>query len=308
MKLLVSGVSGLIGRHVALAAAEAGLNVVGTSRARPSDLPQEVRFEPADLSDAGQAEELVRRTAPTHIVHAAWETRQPTYWNDVRNLDWVISTARMATAFAEVGGQRFIQVGSCAEYDWSHGICIEGETPDLPQMRYGKAKLAAFRAIEAAAHDAFQAVEARIFFVYGPGENADRFIPFVCRSHLAGKVPQLGSGRQLRDLLHARDAARAILSVANANEMVGIVNIGGGTPRPLSDVAEILARLAGARENGLGQRPDREGDPALLIANSDRLRSTGWTPTVSLEDGLSGTFGWWRAHESHASSACRTEA
>lgn len=295
MKLLVTGAGGLIGRHVtALAAGMDGLDIVATSRTRPADLPDNAVFVPADLSRPGEAAALVRSQAPTHIIHTAWETRHSTYWDDPVNVEWAIAAGRMAEAFAEIGGERFVQLGSCAEYDWSYQLCIEGETPDRPTTRYGKAKVAAFRLIEAAAHRQFDAVEARIFFVFGPGENPARLIPMICRSHLARQVPELGSGRQKRDLLFAEDAASALLVLARSDGMQGVINIGAGDEIRLADVAARLARLAGVKETGVGRRPEREGDPEKLIAASERLRATGWKPQYTLDQGLSKTFDWWR--------------
>lgn len=294
MRLLVTGAGGLIGRHVAaLAARDPEIELVASSRRRRDDLPERAAHFSADLSRADEAAALVESVRPTHILHAAWETRQPTYWEDMANLDWTVATARMARAFTEVGGRRFVQIGSCAEYEWSEGVCTEDETPDWPATRYGKSKLAAFRAIEAAAHAGFDAVEARMFWVYGPGENEARFIPYICRSHVQERTPELSSGRQQRDLLYVEDAASALLALLRSEDIAGIVNVVSGTPIALAEVATKLAEIADTAETGLGVRPDRPGDPDLLIGASKRLRATGWVPAWSLERGLAATYRWW---------------
>lgn len=295
MRLLVTGASGLIGRHViALTAQVDGIEVIATSRRRPEELPDGVAFVPADLSSPAEAAALVQREAPTHMVHTAWETKHPTYWEDPINLDWAKAAGAMGEAFREAGGKRFVQLGSCAEYDWSHEICVEGQTPDVPATLYGKAKLEAFRLIQATAQGRFEAVEARIFWVFGPGENRSRLIPLICRAYLAGGVPELGSGRQKRDLLFVEDAADAILTLARAQAIEGVVNIASGNGVALSTVALALAQLTGVTETGLGRRADRPDDPEMLIASADRLLSTGWKPKHSLAEGLAKTLDWWR--------------
>jgi len=148
--------------------------------------------------------------------------------------------------------------------------------------------------VRTAGHDRFQAVEARIFMVYGPGENPERFIPTICRNHVAGTIPSLSSGTQLRDWLYVKDAARALLTLAQAGAPADVVNIGSGEAVSLGQVATILARLAGAAETGLGRRPDRPGDPHMLSASTTRLRATGWRPAYDLETGLRETLDWWR--------------
>ncbi len=291
MKLLVTGVAGMIGGHVARLAAAQGHEVHGITRRSAGAEAPAIIFHQADLLDGKSASEIIARVRPTHVVHAAWETTQPTYWDSLVNLDWVKASADLACAFAAAGGRRFVQIGSCAEYLWNGETCVEGETPDRPATRYGLAKLAAFKAIEAAAFGHFEAAEARIFFVYGPGENRDRLIPYICRSHAAGRVPELSSGAQIRDLLYADDAAAALLSVAQS-DLTGIVNIGGGVPMPLAEAARILADQAG-RESGLGLRPDRPGDPEILFPDVDRLFGTGWRPAITLEQGLALTYDHW---------------
>lgn len=160
----------------------------------PPTSPRKNRLRAADLSNAGAASTLVREVAPTHVLHAAWETRQPTYWQDPVKPRLGRCDSDHGQDLRRGDCRRFVQVGSCAEYDWSHGRCIEDVTPDRPATRYGKAKLAAYHAIGAAGHDRFASVDARIFFVYGPREDLARLIPYICRSLLAGDMPALPSG------------------------------------------------------------------------------------------------------------------
>jgi len=295
MRLLVTGAGGMVGSHVARIAADKGHEVHGVFRRVPGRTAPGITAHVADLLDRDTAGDLLRRVEPTHLVHAAWETGHGSYWSSLDNLDWVEATARLARAFAETGGRRFVQVGTCAEYEWSHGRCVENETPERPSTRYGMAKLAAFKAVEAAALGAFEAAEARIFFAYGPGENPQRLIAYICRSHAAGDVPQLSSGSQLRDLLHVEDTASAILAVAGADRLTGPVNIGGGKPVMLADAATRLAAIAGGRDPGLGLRPDRLDDPRLLVPDVTRLLDTGWRPAIDLDEGLLQTYRWWVA-------------
>lgn len=292
MRVLLTGASGLIGRHIRRGSFPNGAELLTASRTAVFASGDEHHC--VDLSSAEEAAALIRFVKPTHVIHAAWETRPPTYWEAIANLAWLDSTARMAATFGETGGRRFVQVGSCAEYDWSDRVCTEDVTRDRPSTRYGKAKLAAFRAVQAAAHGRFEAAEARIFFVFGPGEHPDRVVPAICRGYITGRVPDLGSGRQERDFLHSSDAACALVVLACAAGIEGVVNVGSGIATPLSTVAEILAELAGADETGLGRKPDRAGDPPLLVASADRLRALKWSPAMSLRQGLAQTFNWWR--------------
>lgn len=298
MRLLLTGATGLVGRCVLAEAVGRGVETHATTssedRARTAGLDG-VSWHVADLTAPGAASALVRQVRPTHVIHAAWDTRHTVYWNSLENLAWVAATAEMALAFAESGGQRFVLVGTCAEYDWSHGYMVEGVTPENPSTVYGSSKLAAHIALTgAAAKLDFSAVTARIFFSFGPYENFRRLVPYICRTLAAGETPNLSGGRQLRDLLHSRDTARALMALADDTTLKGAVNIGSGQPVTLAEVARILAACAGRPgQTGLGRLPDRPDDPIVLLPSTARLFSTGWRPQGDLESGLAETYAWW---------------
>ena len=294
-RLLVTGATGLVGRHVVQAALDQGRVVVAvTSDPARAGAVAGADWRAADLLAPGAAGRLIQEVRPTRVVHAAWDTRHGIYWNSESNRDWLAATAAMAREFGRAGGRRFVLAGTCAEYDWSAGEMVEGETPERPHTLYGRCKLAAHHAVqEAAEAGGFSAVTARVFFCYGPFENPQRLIPYACRTLAAGGTPRLTSGRQVRDLLHAEDAASALLALADS-DLGGAVNLGSGAPTPLSRVARILAEAAGAPERaGLGSAPDRPDDPPVLVPRVERLFGLGWRPRRTLEDGLRTTYAWW---------------
>jgi CDP-glucose 4,6-dehydratase len=142
--------------------------------------------------------------------------------------------------------------------------------------------------------------------LYGGGDfNASRLIPEAVTAALAGRSPVVRSdGSPERDFLYVEDAVAAYMSIA---EEVGggaaageAFNAGGGRPHRVLDVVETICRLAGT-----GVRPDVQGSgtPAGEIdrqwVDYGKLnRATGWEPKVALEDGLSRTLDWYRAHVS----------
>lgn len=297
-RLLVTGATGMVGRHVIALAPGLGFETWAVS-SRP-DGPDEVggtdvTWRVRNLIAEGEAARLVEEVRPTHLIHAAWDTRHAIYWRSPENLAWLAATAQMAAAFARAGGRRFVLAGTCAEYDWSDGVMVEDRTPERPDTLYGRCKLAAHHSVLGAARDlGFSAATARIFFAYGPHENPNRVIPYACRTLAAGQTPRLSSGRQLRDLLHVRDVARAFLILVEQEDLVGAVNIGSGQPITLGEAARILAAAAGAPErSGVGLAPDRPGDPLVLTPDTERLRSTGFKPELGVEDGLRSAYEWW---------------
>ncbi len=136
-----------------------------------------------DLLAPGAASRLISELQPTHVLHCAWDTTHGKYWTSADNLRWVGASTELIHAFAGTG-QRFVMVGTCAEYDWAHGFFSEGITPERPHSLYGTSKLAVHNLLMSTAHQfGFSAATARIFFTYGPHRelrNASSPTPVGC--------------------------------------------------------------------------------------------------------------------------------
>lgn len=308
-RLLVTGAAGFVGRHIVEAALAAGFEIHAVARrAKPQDISATVTWHSLDLlAEEAGATELMATLRPTHLLHAAWCTEHGVYWNSAENLLWLAATARLAHAFIQRGGRRFVMVGTCAEYTWSQEAISEDRTPTKPGTLYGACKLAAHHALQALnrSHPAFTVATGRLFFAYGPYEDRARIVPYICQSLAAGDPALLSSGAQIRDFLHVQDAARAFIVLLETTA-TGAFNVASGDSVSLGDIARSIGRASG--RNGLirlGARPDRADDGHVLVAKVDRLRALGWAPQRSLEQGLGDTYAWWagRSHEAHCSSA-----
>jgi len=276
-RVLVTGSSGFVGRHVVPLLAAAGWDVVA------------VRRTDADLRQPSEAEALVDRVRPSHVLHLAWNAQHGEYWTAPDNEQWADGTVAMARRFANAGGRRFVAAGTCAEYDWTaiDGPCIEDITPLLPRTIYGRAKLRACRGVERAMDEARVSWSwGRLFFLYGPGEDERRLVPSVIEGLRSGQRARVSAGTQVRDFLYVADAAAAFVALLES-DLRGPVNIGTGVPVTVRQVVESIAALAG-RPDGVdfGAVPMPPGEPPRLVADVTRLKTTGWRPATTLADGL----------------------
>ncbi len=298
-RLLVTGARGFIGRHCLAPAIAAGFEVwavASNDTLLSNDLSQlSVEWRTINLLENDSIEFLMKEIKPTHILHTAWETTHGSYWNSKKNLEWLALGARLMETFAEIGGQRFVAAGTCAEYDWTHDYMTEAETPERPSTFYGKIKLAHHQALMASAqHLNFSAATGRVFFAYGPYENLNRIIPYTCNQLINGEVANLGSGRHLRDFMHVEDVARGFIALLQSS-VEGACNICSGTPSSLAEIVSIISNLSGKSEYvRIAGRPDREGDPLMLVGSNEKLISTGWVQKMALGTGLEQTFKWWK--------------
>ena len=293
--VLVTGASGFVGRAAVPQLARAGYEVHAVHNAGPAPRTPGVRAHRIDLTEPTSARALVRAVRPTHLLHLAWYTEHGAYWSSDRNLQWLGASIELLRAFAATGGRRAVLAGSCAEYDWSHGVCSELTTPRRPDSAYGTCKHALHEvAMAHAATAGYSAAWARLFFPYGPREQSRRLVPTVIRGILENRPVQLSHGHQRRDFMFVDDAAGAVVRLLGS-EVEGAINVGSGEARSLRElVAAIVDRAALPADLRFGALPAHD-EPPLVVADTRRLREElGWEPQIKLADGLDRTIGWWR--------------
>lgn len=288
-RLLVTGASGFVGRQVLAQLSAAEWDLHAARHASSSSETPGIHWHSCDLRDPRDAERLIDRVRPTHVLNLAWNAEHGAYWTAPDNDAWAEGTIALARAAAHHGGRRFVGAGTCAEYDWTAltTVCQEDRTPCRPNTIYGRAKLRAGEGIAAVTRESgLSTAWGRLFFLYGPGEDPNRLVPAVARALRSGERARVTEGRQVRDFLHVADAARAFVALLTS-DVDGAVNIGSGRGVSLRHVVETLERASGHRDAvDYGAIPMRPEDPPQIVADITRLKSTGWRQQISLEQGL----------------------
>jgi nucleoside-diphosphate-sugar epimerase len=297
-RVLVTGGAGFIGRRMLPLLLAAGHEVHASSSREEAPEEgevgeEEVQWHRADLLNPDATAALIKEARPQRLLHLAWYTQHGRFWQAPENLAWTEASIRLWRAFAESeGAERFVGVGSCAEYEWSEPVLREESTPLRPASLYGVCKDSTRRVIEAASvRAALSFAWGRVFFIYGPEEASGRLVPSVAEALAEGRPARSSDGEQIRDFLHVDDAARALAALLDC-EVPGAVNIGSGEGVRVRKVVETLGRLAGRPELvELGALPRPEEDPAEIVAEARRLREeVGWAPQIELEAGLASTM------------------
>jgi nucleoside-diphosphate-sugar epimerase len=298
MRILITGASGFIGRQASEIAVGRGAAVHAVVSSMPAERVAGVEYHVIDLlGDVAAMQERIAAIAATHTLHLAWYAVPGKFWTAAENAQWVDATLALARVFGESGGTRFVGAGSCAEYEWASGVCAEATTPCVPATPYGVAKDTTRRLLEQWAEQAGVSFAwGRIFFLYGPGEAGERLIPSVIRALLSGEHAPVTEGRQVRDFLHVRDVADALVTLL-LSDVRGAVNIAAGEPVAVRDVVAMIGEaLQACGRIRYGAIPMRADEPAVLIGDAARLRDElAWKPQFNLRDGLRDTIDWWRS-------------
>lgn len=301
-RVLVTGGAGFVGRQTLSELSARGFEVHAADRRALRE--EAAVWHELDLLDARAVSELVAAVRPTHLLHLAWCTAHGKFWSAPENLDWVAASIALLSAVTAAGVERVVGAGSCAEYDWSYGYCVEDLTPTRSATLYGTSKNTFCEVLLARVRElGLGAAWGRIFLAYGPFEHPDRLVPSVTRALLRGERAACTHGEQVRDVLHVRDVARAFVHLLDGPAQ-GAFNVCSGTPVSIKSVVELIAEEIGRRDLlALGALPARAEDPPLLVGSPTRLRASGFTPSVTLESGIAETIAWWKQREQELAKA-----
>ena len=139
--------------------------------------------------------------------------------------------------------------------------------------------------------------------LYGPGdlfdERASHVIPaLMIRFHAATEagtpsVAIWGSGKPYREFLHVDDAADGLVHAMKHYSDAPPLNVGSGEEIRIADLARAIADVVGYEGDIEFDTSMPDGTPRKLI-DSSHLRNMGWSPGISLMDGLTTTYAWYR--------------
>jgi len=317
MKLLVTGGAGYIGSVVANQLLERGHEVSvldDLSRGHRAAIPEGARFIEVGLADAEATRDALAGgfDGVLHFAALALVAESVEFPERYHRGNFV-GTLNLLDAMREHGVSRLVFSSTCATYGEPEQVPMPETLPTNPVNSYGNSKLAVDRMIgdECRAHG-LGAISLRYFNVAGAsgGYGEDHYpethlIPLVLqaaagtREHVSvfGTDYPTEDGTAVRDYIHVEDLSRAHLLAMEAIEpgTHTIYNLGNGLGHSVRQVIDIAREVTG-REIPVKEEPRRPGDPARLVASSEKIRTElGWEPEKDLEAMIADAWAWRQA-------------
>ena len=310
VKVFLTGGCGFIGSHIAHELVKQNYQTIiidnlskGTLD-RIKDIKHLVEFHKVDLRNVDELREVFPRDDDVFVIHTAAQVsvhksvEDPTY-DASNNIFGTLNLLNISREFGNV--KRFIHFSSAAIYGNPKYVPIDENHPKNPISPYGISKLSSeFYAINYSALYNLNVVSIRPFNVYGPGQNPDDpyagvITIFVSRI-LDDKPPIVYGGYQTRDFVNVKDVVSSVFLAMKKLDVKGeSFNIASGTEISIKELAELLLKISGKQNLNPIIEELRAGDIIRSVANIEKAKKLlGYTPHVSLEEGLREVVEWMR--------------
>jgi GDP-4-dehydro-6-deoxy-D-mannose reductase len=313
MRILVTGITGFAGGHLAEAllarrAAVVGVDRKGSWPASLQHLERSVELRTCDLCDAAAVEALLRDVSPEQICHLAGYARTGRSF-DEPDAAWdgnLTTTRRLYEAVARWGGRpRILFIGSGLIYGSNP---VDSRPPDesaalRPDSPYATSKAAAdLVSYQVYCAPGLDVVRARPLNHVGPRQDPEFAIAHFARQIVAiergeqAPVLETGDLRPTRDLTDVRDTVGAYLLLLEHGRSGEAYNVASGRCYTMQMVLDRLLTLAGVSAE-IRQLTElvRPTEQAAVRADASKLRrETGWEPQYGIDQTLSDTLDYWR--------------
>ena len=304
IKVFVAGSSGLVGSAlVSLLRENSMYQVIAT---RSKDL---------NLLDRDETFKYIDLKKPDLIIDAAAKVggimSNNTFPSDFISQNLQIQTNLIDAAInAQV--EKFVFLGSTCIYPRNCPQPIKEDylmTGPLEETNsaYAVAKIAGIESVKAVRKQfGLNWISLMPTNVYGPNDNFDlknsHVLPALIRKFIEAKdtsaknVEIWGDGSPLREFIHSRDLAEAIIVASNNYSGPEHLNIGTGEEISIKELVELIANLANYKGEIIWNSKMPNGTPRKVVDIS-KITALGWKPKISLESGIESTLKWFRENK-----------
>ena len=296
-RVLIFGVNGFVGAHLARELASRGYEVCGSDLKEGCALPEVGRYASCDLADSEGVAKVVADAKPDYIVNLAAISSVGQSWRMPAlamrvNVEGALNVMEAARALETM--PRVLLVGSSEEYAPKDGPLNEGD-PTVSNNPYGisKATQERFAALYAERYG-LEVCLTRSFNHTGPGQNPNFVLPSWCKQAAAiersGKPGRMtvGNLKAARDFSDVRDVVRAYRLILEGGRAGDAYNVGSGRTLPLGELFQIVTGFCSQDiEVGIDPELIRPTDTPCICCDASKVRDElGWVPERNIEETL----------------------
>ena len=280
MKVLITGASGFVGRHVVRAVRAHGHEILALTRSRAlgADPIEGIRSITGDLADMGHLQSAISDFAPEVVIHLAWQGI-PDYSEAVSKTNLYNSLQLFDYIIEETPCRKLIAAGSCLEYGKITGVCSESDCGvSTSYIAWAKHALYRYLLLKCAERD-IDLAWFRVFYVFGPGQRPGSLVPTLVDSYLNGVVPEIHSPLNRNDFIGVEDVTAVMAAAIECPAESGIYNLGSGVATSVYDMCKIVEGLI----------PDRAGYADEILQRGSNKETVNFWACV---DKTARVFAW----------------
>jgi dTDP-6-deoxy-L-talose 4-dehydrogenase (NAD+) len=276
VKVLVTGATGFVGRHLvaALLARGCAVRAVARNVETAASMPwiNHVEFVAADIH-AADLDIAALTDGIDVLAHLAWPGL-PNYRALFHFEHNLMADYRFIKGAVEAGVAQVLVTGTCFEYGMQSGPLGESVEPQ-PSNPYGLAKHTLHLFLQNLQQEKpFTLQWARLFYLHGEGQNPNSLLAALDRAIDNGDASfNMSGGEQLRDFLPIASAADYLATIVHQRDFNGVINCASGQPVSVRALVEQRLRERGAAlKLNLGHYPYPSHEPMAFWAVTERLQ------------------------------------
>jgi nucleoside-diphosphate-sugar epimerase len=290
-KILILGGTGFIGYHLAKEALKRGFNVISLSKNKPVKKRhlEKVKYIIADIANKNLINKKIKENFH-YVVNLAGYVDHLDKINTYKS--HYLGCKNISNFFLKKKIKRFIQVSSSMEYGLASSPQRENSKCE-PKSVYGKAKfLSTQYLLNLYKKNKFPVTIVRLYQIFGPYQDLNRFIPVVINSCKDKKDFPCSHGRQYRDFLYIDDLIDAIFLILRNPKATGeIFNVGSGKPLKIRNIIKKILSYYRSGKPQFGAIKLRKEEQMKIYPDIFKARITlNWKPKINFLDGLKKTI------------------
>ena len=299
MTIVVAGATGLAGSAIVRAYEKTGEKVIGINRSV------------CDLLDRDATIDFIKKAKPAIVVDAAAKVGGIGA-NNAFPVEFLADNVRIQSNLMEAAHaadvEKFIFLGSSCIYPRDSAQPIKEEylmTGPLEETNsaYAIAKIAGIELIKSFRKEYDRKwISLMPTNLYGPKDNFElqgshvlpAFIRRFVEAKESGRPKETlwGTGSPMREFLHVDDLASAVVLAGEKYDSAQHLNIGSGEDLTIKALAELVAEVAGFTGEIAWDSSKPDGTPRKVL-DVTKVKSLGWSPAISLRDGIASTIEWY---------------